>query len=249
MYLKTVVGLIVLLTSSQVSAADDFAQYDRQLPEKYDKVTVKIENSVLNNSYPVNASLDELGNALLDNAPSGHEGYKSLAKLILDIKWQVGMDQDTYMCNLHNITIVNQSEFITPLWNYGDDVSDADAEKWDLFMESVNEFQTRNRLVILKHLEQMKESFEQVQPRATCTELEEEIDKLGNNHLLAAAKEINSLALETNSGRDFKNLEYPDFFSDKPLPKSQEAKPQETKPQESGKNSSGSKTGQKGKKK
>lgn len=207
-----------LLSSVQVAAADDFEEYDRELPLKYERIRVDVEQDFSNETYAIDSSVDELGEMLLDRAPASGSGLKSLSRLILDVDWQISAEQRAHMCYLHGVKIINKTVFTIPYWDAPVDVSEADMEKWDSFIESVNAYQNENRKIINKHLDNFKRELENVRPVRLCDELKKNINDLGMSHLQSAATEISAIAQETNYGKDFKNLDYPDFYSDRPEP-------------------------------
>lgn len=205
-----------LLSSVQMAVADDFEEYDRELPLEYERIRVDVEQDFRNETYSIDSSVDELGEVLLDRAPSSGSGLKSLSRLILDVDWQISAEQRAHMCYLHGVKIINKTIFTVPYWDAPGDVSEADMEKWDSFIESVNAYQNENRKIINKHLDSFKRDLETVRPVRLCDELKKNINDLGMSHLQNAANEISAIAQETNYGKDFKNLDYPDFYSDRP---------------------------------
>ncbi len=199
-----------------VTAADDFEEYDRELPMKYDHVKVEIDQDIRNSPYHIDSSVDGLGDVILDKAPDGDSGIKALSKLSIDVDWQISAEQRTHMCYLHGVKIINRTVFTLPLWDFPEDTSQTDMEKWDSFIESANMYQAENRKIILRHLDNFKTELENIRPTRKCDELRKKINDMGGAHLQASANEINALALETNYGKDYKSLDYPDFYSNRP---------------------------------
>lgn len=218
----------------------DDLDLDGELPSRYEHVTVKVDSQTQFENYPVRAELPELGDALLAAAPQGSYGsLRSLAKLRLDVDWDVNADQGRQMCDLHRVTISSNAVFITPQWDHGE-LSPEDEEKWDDFLEALNNYHNENRKILQRHLDSFRQELLGIRPGRNCQELRHRIDEMGLAHLRDAGAEIDAIAMETNSGGDYQGMSFPDFYSGKaepapapaPVPEagSGEAKPSPGKP-------------------
>lgn len=216
LFYSSAILLLMLSAASQTPAADDFMEPEQELPLKYERVKVEIDSDFNNRPYYIESGIDELGLMILEKAPESSGGMKSLAKLVLDVDWQINSEQKADMCALHGVRIINRSVFITPQWNPSGEIREEDDEKWNRFLEAVSSFQNINREIITQHLNGFAQEIRRIRPVRRCNELKKLIDDAGMRHLRNAGQEINAVAFETGSGRDFRDLDYPDFFSDRP---------------------------------
>ncbi len=212
----TFLGLITNALLSSAWAEDDFASYDRDIPQSYSKVKVSVNNQFSLNPYPVRAeTVYDLGRELQQLAPDSSRGLQSISKLSLNVDWKINSRQAFNYCELYDVKIESQSIFTQPQWMPGDDVAEEDLDKWDNFLSAITEYQDLNKQVVARQLDKFASAIKKVKPQKLCSELEDTINNLGTKYLKNAGFELNALAQETASGSIIRDLEYPDFFSNK----------------------------------
>lgn len=208
---------IASLLSTTISfAEDDFADFDRDIPQSYSNVKVSVNNQFLLDPYSVEAdTVYDLGRVLSQRAPNSTGGLQAISKLTLEVDWKINSRQAYNYCELFEVKIENNSIFTQPQWLHGNDVSESDLDKWENFLVAITQYQDLNKQVISRHLDKFASALRKIKPEKLCSELEESINLLGVKHLKNAGFELNALAQETANGSIIKDLEYPDFFSDK----------------------------------
>ncbi|MCR4553677.1 MAG: DUF922 domain-containing protein [Succinivibrionaceae bacterium] len=225
--------LLSLLVSciSCVYAANEFEKFENaDIPVKYEKLVVKNNSHYSTSNYDIEASTaDELGEQLLANAPSSGRDMKSISLLQLSINWIINDQQNENFCDLSDVSINSEIDFILPNWRMDESVTDENAENWYNFLEAITSYQDQNKRIINKHLERFEKSIKDVKPVTLCSELENSINKIGNGIIENINQEINALQYETQNGVMVKNLKYPKLKDQVAVKKTVETAPEQKK--------------------
>ena len=202
---------ILLSSVYSVQAANEFEKFENaSIPASYEKLQVRNNSHFSTSGYDIYAhTADELGEQLLENAPSSGRDIKSVSLLQLSINWNINDQQNEDYCELIGVDINSETDFIVPNWVMDEDVSDENAEIWYNFLEALTAYQEKNKRIINKHLDRFEKKIREIKPAVLCSELEATINGTGNSVIESINQEINALQYETQNGSLVKNLKYP----------------------------------------
>ena len=226
---------ILLSSVYSVQAANEFEKFENaSIPASYEKLQVRNNSHFSTSGYDIYAhTADELGEQLLENAPSSGRDIKSVSLLQLSINWNINDQQNEDYCELIGVDINSETDFIVPNWVMDEDVSDENAEIWYNFLEALTAYQEKNKRIINKHLERFENKIREIKPAVLCSELEATINGTGNSVIESINQEINALQYETQNGSLVKNLKYPVLKAPKQEQKKTETVKEEKKPETS----------------
>lgn len=204
-----------LIFSLSSQAANEFEKYEQvKLPPKYENLHVVNNNHYGNTTYNISAtSFDELADQLLANAPTNGRDIKSISLLQLSLDWNIKDQQTENYCDLVGIDLNSEINFTYPTWDSANssELSDENAEIWFTFLEAIFSYQDQNKKIINKHIDRLEKELQNVKPTKLCTELQAQINALGNETIDRINQEINALQYETQNGNIIKNFSYPSF--------------------------------------
>ena len=226
---------ILLSSVYSVQAANEFEKFENaSIPASYEKLQVRNNSHFSTSGYDIYAhTADELGEQLLENAPSSGRNIKSVSLLQLSINWNINDQQNEDYCELIGVDINSETDFIVPNWVMDEDVSDENAEIWYNFLEALTAYQEKNKRIINKHLDRFENKIREIKPAVLCSELEATINGTGNSVIESINQEINALQYETQNGSLVKNLKYPVLKAPKQEQKKTETVKEEKKPETS----------------
>ena len=226
---------ILLSSVYSVQAANEFEKFENaSIPASYEKLQVRNNSHFSTSGYDIYAhTADELGEQLLENAPSSGRDIKSVSLLQLSINWNINDQQNEDYCELIGVDINSETDFIVPNWVMDEDVSDENAEIWYNFLEALTAYQEKNKRIINKHLDRFEKKIREIKPVVLCSELEATINGTGNSVIESINQEINALQYETQNGSLVKNLKYPVLKAPKQEQKKTETVKEEKKPETS----------------
>ncbi len=226
---------ILLSSVYSVQAANEFEKFENaSIPASYEKLQVRNNSHFSTSGYDIYAhTADELGEQLLENAPSSGRNIKSVSLLQLSINWNINDQQNEDYCELIGVDINSETDFIVPNWVMDEDVSDENAEIWYNFLEALTAYQEKNKRIINKHLDRFEKKIREIKPAVLCSELEATINGTGNSVIESINQEINALQYETQNGSLVKNLKYPVLKAPKQEQKKTETVKEEKKPETS----------------
>ena len=226
---------ILLSSVYSVQAANEFEKFENaSIPASYEKLQVRNNSHFSTSGYDIYAhTADELGEQLLENAPSSGRDIKSVSLLQLSINWNINDQQNEDYCELIGVDINSETDFIVPNWVMDEDVSDENAEIWYNFLEALTAYQEKNKRIINKHLDRFENKIREIKPAVLCSELEATINGTGNSVIESINQEINALQYETQNGSLVKNLKYPVLKAPKQEQKKTETVKEEKKPETS----------------
>ena len=226
---------ILLSSVYSVQAANEFEKFENaSIPASYEKLQVRNNSHFSTSGYDIYAhTADELGEQLLENAPSSGRDIKSVSLLQLSINWNINDQQNEDYCELIGVDINSETDFIVPNWVMDEDVSDENAEIWYNFLEALTAYQEKNKRIINKHLDRFENKIREIKPAVLCSELEATINGTGNSVIESINQEINALQYETQNGSLVKNLKYPVLKAPKQEQNKTETVKEEKKPETS----------------
>ena len=226
---------ILLSSVYSVQAANEFEKFENaSIPASYEKLQVRNNSHFSTSGYDIYAhTADELGEQLLENAPSSGRNIKSVSLLQLSINWNINDQQNEDYCELIGVDINSETDFIVPNWVMDEDVSDENAEIWYNFLEALTAYQEKNKRIINKHLDRFEKKIREIKPAVLCSELEATINGTGNSVIESINQEINALQYETQNGSLVKNLKYPVLKAPKQEQNKTETVKEEKKPETS----------------
>ena len=226
---------ILLSSVYSVQAANEFEKFENaSIPASYEKLQVRNNSHFSTSGYDIYAhTADELGEQLLENAPSSGRDIKSVSLLQLSINWNINDQQNEDYCELIGVDINSETDFIVPNWVMDEDVSDENAEIWYNFLEALTAYQEKNKRIINKHLDRFEKKIREIKPAVLCSELEATINGTGNSVIESINQEINALQYETQNGSLVKNLKYPVLKAPKQEQNKTETVKEEKKPETS----------------
>jgi predicted secreted Zn-dependent protease len=226
---------ILLSSVYSVQAANEFEKFENaSIPASYEKLQVRNNSHFSTSGYDIYAhTADELGEQLLENAPSSGRNIKSVSLLQLSINWNINDQQNEDYCELIGVDINSETDFIVPNWVMDEDVSDENAEIWYNFLEALTAYQEKNKRIINKHLDRFENKIREIKPAVLCSELEATINGTGNSVIESINQEINALQYETQNGSLVKNLKYPVLKAPKQEQNKTETVKEEKKPETS----------------
>lgn len=214
-------GVICFVASCAANA--DFGKFDKDIPDSYQNVRVRINPEFVPDYYYVEAaSAAELGESLREMSPVSGNRLRSIAKMSLEVDWKIQARQTASHCELEGAVISSKVTSVQPQWTFEEGtVPDCDVDLWFDFLEALTDYQEMNKKIVISNLEELAEEIKGIRPVKICGELQARVDELGQRKLEKAALELEAFSTELGGGSKVRNLEYPDFFNN---PKCQEEK-------------------------